>query len=76
MKITSSFNAYTQNASDDKEQIRLRDFCTMLDKKGHNWMLSNSDTKRLYEDMFFDDLYADYVINRVKAKRSINSNAN
>ena len=35
-------------------------------------MLSNSDCA----DMFFDDLYLQYVIDRVWASRNVNANAN
>ena len=39
-------------------------------------MLSNSDCLgKNGEDRFFDDLYADYHIERVWAKRSVNANA-
>ena len=40
-------------------------------------MLSNSDPKNYdVNDTFFDDLYSDYNIIRVNAKRSINSKGN
>ena len=72
---TSSFNSYTKNEFDDKEQIRLRDFCDKLAKKGHQWILSNSDVKGKDDNNhFFDELYADFHIERVLAKRNINAN--
>ena len=72
---TSSFNSYTKNEFDDKEQIRLRDFCDKLAKKGHQWILSNSDVKGKDENNhFFDELYADFHIERGLAKRNINAN--
>jgi len=72
---TSSFNSYTKNEFDDKEQIRLRDFCDELAKKGYQWILSNSDVKGKDENnYFFDELYADFHIERVLAKRNINAN--
>jgi DNA adenine methylase len=38
-------------------------------------MLSNSDVKGKNEnDTFFDDLYAEFNIQRVNARRSINAN--
>ena len=41
----------------------------------HTWILSNSDVKGKDEnDNFFDDLYSDFNIQRVEAKRSINAN--
>jgi DNA adenine methylase len=73
---TSSFNSYAKDEFDDNEQIRLRDFCKTLNNLGHNWILSNSDVKgKDLEDNFFDDIYEDFNINRVFARRSINANA-
>jgi DNA adenine methylase len=72
---TSNFNSYTQNGFDDKEQIRLRDFCKKIDVLCHQWILSNSDVKNVdTNDNFFDNLYKDYCIKRVFARRNINSN--
>lgn len=73
---TSIFNSYAKDEFNDSEQIRLKDFCTKLDGLNHTWILSNSDVKGKNEnDNFFDDLYADFHIKRVLAKRSINANA-
>lgn len=73
---TSSFNSYARKGFDDSEQQRLKDFCDNLEANGHFWMLSNSDvTNGNPEDKFFDSLYGNYQINRVKAKRAINSKA-
>ena len=73
---TSSFNSYAKDEFNDAEQIRLRDFCTRLEKEGYKWMLSNSDVKgKNPEDNFFDELYAKFKIERVKAKRIINANS-
>ncbi len=72
---TSSFNSYAKDEFNDEEQIRLRDYCRKLEALGHKWMLSNSDVRgKNPNDNFFDDIYADYSITRVKAKRSINAN--
>lgn len=71
---TSSFNSYAKDDFNDNEQIRLRDFCKTLDVCGHSWILSNSDVKgKDNNDNFFDDLYGDFKISRVRAKRSINA---
>ena len=73
---TSSFNSYAKDDFNDEEQIRLRNFCSKLESLGHKWMLSNSDVKgKDTNDNFFDDIYADFAIARVKARRSINANA-
>ena len=72
---TSSFNSYAKDEFNDAEQIRLRDFCNKLDILGYTWILSNSDLKGKDEhDNFFDDLYSDFNIQRVDARRSINAN--
>lgn len=71
---TSSFNAYVKEPFDDAEQIRLRDFCHTIVQKGSRFILSNSDVKSCNpDDNFFDDLYADYRIQRVLATRMVNS---
>lgn len=72
---TSSFNSYSKDDFNDDEQIRLRDFCKKLDSLNHYWILSNSDLKgKDVNDNFFDDLYSDFNIQRIEAKRSINAN--
>lgn len=73
---TSSFNSYAKDEFGDAEQIRLRDFCKILDTSDHKWILSNSDVKgKDINDNFFDDLYNEFNINRVFATRMINANA-
>lgn len=73
---TSNFNSYAKDEFNDTEQIRLKDFCAKLDILNHHWVLSNSDSKdKNGKDDFFDDLYSDFLIKRVDAKRSINSKA-
>ncbi len=50
-------------------------FFRELDGKGAKCMLSNSDPRNENpDDTFFDDLFADYYIERVPAKRKINCN--
>ena len=72
---TSSFNTYAKDEFGDNQQIELRDFCKQLDTLDHFWMLSNSDVKgKDMNDNFFDDLYEEFNINRVWAKRNINAN--
>jgi DNA adenine methylase len=72
---TSSFTSYTKEDFNDDEQIRLKRFCDKLDKMDYLWILSNSDVKSNDpSNIFFDELYSDYKINRVWASRSINAN--
>ncbi|MBQ6944779.1 MAG: DNA adenine methylase [Ruminococcus sp.] len=66
---TSNFTGYSKGGFSREEQIRLRDCCDELTKRGIKFMLSNSSTD------FIRDLYSDYNIQIVQAKRAINSNA-
>ena len=76
LNITSSFTSYTENDFNDKEQIELAEYINVLNKKGAKIVVSNSDPKNNdIDDNFFDKLYKNYNINRVKATRMLNSNA-
>ena len=76
LNITSSFTSYTENDFSDKEQIELAEYINVLNKKGAKIVISNSDPKNNdIDDNFFDKLYKNYNINRVKATRMLNSNA-
>lgn len=76
LNATSSFNSYAKEDFNDEEQIRLRDFCARLNGQlGIGWMLSNADcSAKNPEDTFFEEIYADFFINRVYASRAINAN--
>ena len=52
------------------EQIRLKQLCDRLDRKGVRFLLSNSYCE------FIRELYHDYRINTIQAKRAINSKGN
>lgn len=67
---SANFTGYDKGGFNRDEQIRLKNLCDKLDKKGVKFLLSNSATE------FIKDLYKDYDIKIVKAKRSINSNGN
>jgi DNA adenine methylase len=72
---TSSFTSYSKKGFFDTDQVRLVEFFKELDKKGAKIMLSNSDPRNENpDDTFFDDYFSDYTIERVSAKRMINSN--
>jgi len=66
---TSSFNSYSAEVFDDREQLRLKKFSDKLHNNGNLWLLSNSDND------FFDSLYSDYKISRVWATRAVNCKA-
>ena len=73
---TASFTSYNENEFGDQQQIELGRFIDEITQKGARVVASNSDPKNADEnDNFFDNLYAKYKIDRVSAKRMINSNA-
>jgi len=74
---TANFTSYAADGFTDKDQIELGEFIKRIDSKGAKIVLSNSDPKNSDKnDNFFDDLYAKFTIDRVNAKRMINSNGN
>jgi DNA adenine methylase len=66
---TSYFTAYTRDLFGEEHQRKLADLYRALDKKGCLLMLSNSDTPLIRE------LYKDFDIREVSARRLINSRA-
>jgi DNA adenine methylase len=73
---TSVFTGYSKHNFNDTEQLRLRDFFVKCDRLGAKLLLSNSDPKNEDPDNdFFETAYQGYRIERVKANRNINSNA-
>lgn len=64
---SSNFTGYIEGGFDSDQQERLRDVCIKLNDKGVNFLLSNSATP------FIKDLYKDFEIIEVDAKRHINS---
>lgn len=65
---SSSFTGYVQGGWDEGEQLRLRDVCNRLSERGIKFLLSNSASD------FIREIYSDYNIHIVQAKRSVNSN--
>jgi DNA adenine methylase len=73
---TSNFTNYSKNGFNDLDQVKLSLFFKKMDHRGAYLMLSNSDPKNEDDnDEFFDQLYSDYYIDRVPAKRNINRDA-
>lgn len=66
---TSNFTNYSSVGFFKDDQIKLKNHCDNLTKKNIKFMLSNSSTD------FIKELYKDYNITIVQAKRSINSNS-
>ncbi len=72
---TASFKAYSHHGFTDEDQHDLASVFRQLDKQGSRVMLSNSDPKNIDpSDNFFDDIYAEFHITRIPAKRMINAN--
>ena len=67
---TSTFNSYTEEGFGKEEQIRLAKVYKELDERGVYVMLSNHNT------LLINELYKDYNIHIIEAKRSINSKGN
>ena len=65
---TNTFNDYTENGFGKEEQVRLARVYKELADKGCYVMLSNHNTTLVKE------LYKDYHIHVIEAKRNINSN--
>ena len=73
---TSAFTSYSENGFADKEQRELGTFIAEIADKGAKVVASNSDPKNAdANDTFFDELYADFEIQRISAARMINSDA-
>lgn len=64
---SSAFVSYTADGFGEKEQVELKETCDMLNDMGVKFLLSNS-----YHP-FLLDLYKDYNIKFVEARRSVNS---
>ena len=63
---SASFTGYTAGGFGEEEQIALKEQCDALNAKGIKFLLSNSSCE------FIEDLYKDYIIDHVDAKRAIN----
>ena len=73
LNTTSKFTHYLKSGFDDNEQIRLAEFFKKMYKEGAYLILSNSDPQnRNPNDKFFDELYGEFLIERIQAKRAIN----
>lgn len=76
LNVTSGFTSYTEGQFNDNDQVELAALYKKLANKGVKVLLSDSDPHNVnYDDNFFDDLYAEFDIQRITAVRSINSKA-
>lgn len=67
VSTSSSFTGYTENGFNYEQQLCLKEECDKLREKGIPFLQSNSDCHEIRE------LYHNYNIEIVQAKRSINS---
>jgi DNA adenine methylase len=67
VSVSSNFTGYNKGGFDKEKQTRLKSACDNLNNKGVKFLLSNSATS------FIKNLYKDYKIEVVQAKRAINS---
>ncbi|MCL2861739.1 MAG: DNA adenine methylase [Firmicutes bacterium] len=73
---TQSFVGYSKNGFNDDNQKELSYLVRELSERGAKVMLSNSDPKNSKpDDNFFDELYKDFSIKRINARRMINCQA-
>ena len=70
ISLSSSFTGYTENGFSYAQQVTLKEECDKLRKKGISFLQSNSDCPEIR------DLYREYEIRTVQAKRRINSKGN
>jgi len=76
LSTTASFTSYSKDSFSEKDQIRLAEFCWQIHSKGAKFLLSNSDPKNEDPtDQFFENHYAEFAIETVKANRAINCKA-
>lgn len=64
---SSNFTGYVKGGWSEKDQIRLRDVCDDMNRKGIKFLLSNSASD------FIKDIYSAYHIHQVRANRFVNS---
>ncbi len=64
---TSNFTGYAKGGFSKKDQIRLRECCDDLNRRGIKFMLSNSAAPFILEQ------YSAYNITKVRARRAVNS---
>lgn len=67
LNTTVSFTGYTNSKFGKNDQIRLKNVCDELNAKNVKFLLSNSKVD------FIEELYKDYNVEIIAARRSINS---
>lgn len=76
LNLTSGFTSYTKEDFNDNNQRELAQYFRELSNMDAKLMLSNSNPKNADKnDTFFDDIYHEFNIDEVYAKRMINANS-
>lgn len=69
---TASFTSYNKCNFNDREQYRLKEFYSKMANAGCHVLLSNSDgISHNPDNTYMDELYEEFILHRVFAKRSI-----
>lgn len=69
VSLSANFTSYARGGFDRSEQVRLKQLCDRLTESGVRFLLSNSATD------FIRDLYKDYYVTIISARRAVNSKA-
>lgn len=67
LSASASFTGYTAAGFGPQQQRELKKQCDLLNRRGVRFLLSNSCCQ------FIEDLYRDYIIDRVPARRAVNA---
>lgn len=74
LNASSSFTSYSKFDFRDEDQIELGNYFEELHKMGASLMLSNSDPQNINpDDKFFEEIFEGFSIEKVSARRNINS---
>jgi DNA adenine methylase len=67
LSATSSFTAYAESGFTLQNQVELAETCKELDRRGVQFMLTNSDTELV------ENLYREFAIERINSPRSVSA---
>ena len=67
------FTMYDRTGFNDSHQELLKQMCDYINKRGWHFMLSNSDSRTVNNESYFENLYNGYIINRIEVIRFINT---
>jgi len=67
------FTMYDRTGFNDSHQERLKKMCDIINRRGWHFMMSNSDSQTADGKSYFENLYNEYVIDRIEVTRFINT---